>query len=183
MKGLILKLAMAATGLAVLAGVTYGAFNSNPATITGVVLASATPTLQVYNGTSFENTADGDVLGIKESGMYPGWSGADHTFYLKNTSTDVAFGQIMATLPTAINDWAELKDVVLMQFDDTVAPSSTSWFTLSQWNAGSANILGSSLPASTQRQFTVRFKMDSGATDAAKGKTLTMTLSFVGQTP
>lgn len=184
MKGLILKLAMAASGLAILAGVTYGAFNSNQTTITGVVLSSATPTLDIYDGSTWgHTTVDGANLGISESGMYPGWTGADHTFYLKNTSTDVAFGQILATLPSAINNWAELKDVVQMQFGETGTNWSTGWATLSWWNANSANILLSALPANTQRQFTVHFMMDPAATDAAKGKTLTMTLSFVGQTP
>lgn len=183
MKGLILKLAMAASGLAILTGVTYGAFNSDPATITGVTLASATPALQVYTGSTWANTVDGTTLGISEIGMYPGWAGADHTFYLKNTSTDVAFGQILATLPSATANWAELKDVVLMQFGETGTGWSTGWATLDWWNANSANILLSQLPISTQRQFSVHFKMDPGATDAAKGKSLTMVLSFVGQTP
>lgn len=174
---------MAASGLALLAGVTYGAFNSNPATITGVVLASSTPTLQIFNNSIFTNTVDGATLGITESGMYPGWAGADHTFYLNNASTDVAFGHIVATLPSATDSWADLKDVVLMQFGETGTGWSTPWYTLSQWNAGSADILLSPLPASTQRQFSVHFKMDSGASDAAKGKSVNIVLSFVGQTP
>lgn len=183
MKGIILKLTMAASSLALLAGVTYGAFNSNTATITGVVLGSSTPTLQVYTGTEYADTASGAALGITESGMYPGWSGADHTFWLKNTSADTAFGQVVANLPSAINNWTELKDVVLMQFGETGTGWSTPWYTLNEWNAGSANILLSQLPANTERQFSIHFKMDSGATDAAKGKTLTLDLSFIGQTP
>ena len=183
-KNILVKLAGIAAAVSLLVGGAYAAFTSNPVTITGVVLSSATPTLEVYTGSAWANTADGNILGIKESNMYPGFVGAEHTFYLRNTSdASVPFGQIVANLPSGSGDWDAIKDVVQMQFGETGTGWSTSWYTLSQWNSGSANILLTNLPGVTQRQFSVRFQMLSSADDSAKGKTETFTLKFVGMTP
>ncbi len=166
-------------------GGAYAAFTSNQTTITGVVLSSATPALEVYTGSAWATTADGATLGITESNMYPGFVGAEHTFYLRNTSdASVPFGQIVANLPSAESgNWTDLKDAVQMQFGETGTGWSSDWYTLSDWNSGSYDILLSQLPGGTQRQFSVQFEMLSSADDGAKGKTLNFTLGFVGQTP
>ena len=184
-KNILVKLAGIAAAVSLLVGGAYAAFTSNQTTITGVVLSSATPALQVYNGSDWYDTADGNTLGIKELNMFPGFVGAEHTFYLRNHSeASVPFGQIVANLPSAINDWEVLKDVVQMRFSESGVNWSTSWYTLNQWNSGSANILLSELPGGdTQRLFGVQFHMIPGAGDDARGKTLTLTLKFVGQTP
>jgi len=184
-KNILVKLAGIAAAVSLLVGGAYAAFTSNSVTITGVVLSSATPTLEVFNGSAWGNTtADGNVLGITESNMYPGFVGAEHTFYLRNTSdASVPFGQIVANLPSGTGNWDVLKDVVQMKFGETGTGWSTPWYTLSQWNSGSANILLTKLlGGNTQRQFSVQFQMPS-ADDGAKGKTLDFTLSFVGMTP
>jgi len=186
-KNILVKLAGIAAAVSLLVGGAYAAFTSNSVTITGVVLSSATPTLEVFNGSVWGNTtADGNVLGIKESNMIPGFRGAEHTFYLRNTSdASVPFGQIVAKLLSAESgNWDALKDVVQMRFGETGTDWSTSWYTLSAWNTGSDDILLSQLPGgSAQRQFSVQFQMIPGAGDDAKGKTLSFTLGFVGQTP
>jgi len=183
-KSILVKLAGIAAAVSLLVGGAYAAFTSNSVTITGVVLSSATPTLEVYDGSAWGNiTANGTTLGITESNMIPGFIGVEHTFYLRNTSdASVPFGQIVANLPSAGPDWDALKGVVQMRFGETGTGWSTPWYTLSQWNSGSANILLSSLPGTTQRRFSVQFQMPS-ADDGAKGKTLTLTLGFVGMTP
>jgi len=185
-KNILVKLAGIAAAVSLLVGGAYAAFTSNSVTITGVVLSSATPTLEVFNGSAWGNTtADGNVLGITESNMYPGFVGVEHTFYLRNTSAaSVPFGQIVANLPSAESgNWVELKDVVQMRFGETGTSWSTPWYTLSSWNSGSANILLSQLPGGdTQRLFSVQFQMPS-ADNGAKGKTLNFTLGFVGMTP
>ena len=184
-KNILVKLAGIAAAVSLLVGGAYAAFTSNSVTITGVVLSSATPTLEVFDGSAWGNTtADGNTLGIKESNMYPGFVGAEHTFYLRNTSdASVPFGQIVANLPSGTGNWDALKDVVQMKFGETGTGWSTPWYTLSQWNSGSANILLTKLlGGNTQRQFSVQFQMPS-ADDGAKGKTLNFTLGFVGQTP
>ena len=184
-KSILIKLASIAAAVSLLVGGAYAAFTSNSVTITGVVLSSATPTLEVYTGSSWTTTADGNVLGIKELNMYPGFVGAEHTFYLRNTSdASVPFGQIVANLPSGTGDWDAIKDVVQMQFGETGVGWTSGWAPLSWWNNNSANILGLQLPGgNTQRQFSVQFKMDSSADDSAKGKSETFTLGFVGMTP
>lgn len=185
-KSILVKLAGIAAAVALLVGGAYAAFTSNSVTITGVVLSSATPTLQVYQGSgdSWGDTVDGTTLGITESNMYPGFVGAEHTFYLRNNSdASVPFGQIVANLQSPITDWDALKDVVQMRFGETGVDWSTPWYTLNQWYNGSANILLTGLPGgNTQRQFSVQFQMPS-ADNGAKAKTLNFTLGFIGMTP
>ena len=185
-RSILVKLAGIAAAVSLLVGGAYAAFTSNSVTITGVVLSSATPTLEVYTGSAWgSTTANGGTLGITESNMYPGFVGAEHTFYLRNTSdASVPFGQIVANLPSAESGgWDALKDVVQMKFGETGTGWSTPWYTLNQWNGESANILLSNLPGgNTQRQFSVQFQMPS-ADDGAKGKALEFTLGFVGMTP
>ena len=185
-KNILVKLAGIAAAVSLLVGGAYAAFTSNSVTITGVVLSSATPTLEVFNGSAWGNTtADGNVLGITESNMYPGFVGVEHTFYLRNTSAaSVPFGQIVANLPSGTGDWNAIKDVIQMRFGETGVDWTSDWAPLSWWNNNSANILGLQLPGgNTQRQFSVQFQMLSSADDSAKGKSGTFTLGFVGQTP
>lgn len=184
-KSILIKLASIAAAVSLLVGGAYAAFSSNQTTITGVVLSSATPTLDIYNGSGYSTTVSGATLGITESNMIPGFVGAGHTFYLRNTSdASVPFGQIVAKLISADSgSWTELKDVVQMQFGETGVGWTSGWYTLSGWNSGSANILSTSLLGGTQRQFSVQFKMNPDAGDGAKGKTLSFTLGFVGMTP
>ena len=183
-KNILVKLAGIAAAVSLLVGGAYAAFTSNPATITGVVLSSATPALQVYDGSSWGGTVNGATLGITESNMYPGFVGAEHTFYLRNTSdASVPFGQIVANLPSGSGDWDSLKDVVQMRFGETGTGWFTQWYTLNQWYSGSANILLTNLTGGTQRQFSVQFQMLSSADDSAKGKSETIVLGFVGMTP
>ena len=187
-KNILVKLAGIAAAVSLLVGGAYAAFTSNSVTITGVVLSSATPTLEVFDGSAWGNTtADGNVLEITESNMYPGFVGVEHAFYLRNTSAaSVPFGQIVANLPSGTGDWNAIKDVIQMRFGETGTGWSTPWYTLSAWNSGpdDDDILLSELPGgNTQRQFSVQFQMLSSADDSAKGKSETFTLGFVGQTP
>ena len=181
-KSILIKLASIAAAVSLLVGGAYAAFTSNSVTITGVVLSSATPALGVYNGSTWGSTTG--ILGIKEQNMYPGFTGAEHTFWLRNSSdASVPFGKIVANLPSGSGGWDAIKDVVQMRFGETGTSWSTPWYTLSSWNSGSANILLSQLPGGdTQRLFSVQFQMPS-ADNGAKGKTLNFTLGFVGMTP
>lgn len=176
-----MKLASIAGAVALLAGATYAQFTSNTVKIEGVTLASATPALQIYDGSAWQT---GSVdLNIHETNMYPSWEGSEHTFYLRNkTGGGVPFGSIIANLPSATSDWEALKNVVQMRFGETGVNWSTNWYTLNDWNSGSANVLLSDLPDDTQRQFSVQFRMPSGD-DSAKGKNLTIVLGFVAETP
>lgn len=185
-KNILVKLTSIAAATSLLVGVAFAAFTSSQVTITGVSIASATPALEVYTTTSGWQVSTAD-LGVTETNMYPGWTGGDHSFYLRNkTGGGVPFDRVIANLPSASPDWAALKDVVQMQFRDVSDSVDSSWYTLAEWNAGSANILGSSDLAdgdAGQREFLVRFKMLPSAGDGARGKNLSLTLGFIGWTP
>lgn len=184
-KQIVVKLASITAAVALLAGATFAAFTSNSATLTNVNLASANPQLQIWDGDSWETTAN---LGISETNMYPGWEGSVRTFYLKNaTGGSVPFGSIFAALVSgAIGNWNELKDVVELRFGETGTDWSTDWYNLQQWYDGTAgpdSLLLSPLNDGEQRLFSLQFGMSPDAGDAAKDKNLTFTLSFVGETP
>jgi len=182
-KNILVKLASIAAAVSLLVGGAYAAFTSNSVTITGVVLSSATPALEVYNGSTWGSTTG--ILGIKEQNMYPGFTGAEHTFWLRNSSdASVPFGKIVANLPSGSGGWDAIKDVVQMRFGETGVGWTSGWAPLSWWNSHSANILGLQLPGgNTERQFSVQFRMLSSADDSAKGKSETIVLGFVGMTP
>ena len=185
-KNILIKLASIAAAVSLLVGGAYAAFTSNQTTITGVVLSSATPTLQVQaSDHTWHNSVSGANLRIEESNMYPGFVGAEHKFYLRNTSdASVPFGQIVANLPSETGDWDAIKYVVEMQFGETGVGWTSGWHTLNWWNNHSADILGLDLSGgNTYRQFSVQFKMLSTADDSARGKTETIVLRFVGMTP
>jgi len=185
-KNILVKLVSIAAAVSLLVGGAYAAFTSNQTTITGVVLSSATPALQVQaSDYTWHNSVNGANLGIKESNMYPGFIGAEHKFYLRNGSdASVPFGQIRANLPSETGDWNAIKDVVQMRFGETGVSWTSDWHTLNWWKNNSANILGSDLSGgNTKRQFSVQFQMLSSANDNARGKSETIVLGFVGMTP
>ncbi|PIZ65022.1 hypothetical protein CO051_03125 [Candidatus Roizmanbacteria bacterium CG_4_9_14_0_2_um_filter_39_13] len=185
-KNILVKLTSIAAAASLLVGVAFAAFTSNQTTITGVVLSSATPALQVYDsGGNWNPTADGNGLGIKEQNMYPGLTGAEHAFYLRNSSdTSVPFGQIVGTVTSADTDWSAYQDNVQMRFGEVTTDTWTGWNNLSWWNATGANFLASQLAGgNTQRQFRVQFYMNPGAPNTLQGSNLDMTLNFVGMTP
>ncbi|PIU03890.1 hypothetical protein COT44_01235 [Candidatus Shapirobacteria bacterium CG08_land_8_20_14_0_20_39_18] len=182
-KNILVKLASIAAAVSLLVGGAYAAFTSSQVTITGVNVTSATPSLQVWNGSSWQTTTN---LGITETHMYPGWTGTPHTFKLGNlTGGGVPFGQVIASVVDgATGSWTELKDVVKMEFKDVTSNSTVGPQTLQWWYTNSYNMLGSTLFAdNTGRDFEVKFSMDPSAGDGAKGQTLNFTLGFVGQTP
>ena len=83
MKGrLLVKIASIAGAVALLAGATFAYFTSNAVTIENVTLASATPSLQIFDSGGWGQV--GNNLNIGESNMYPGDVGAEHKFYLRN---------------------------------------------------------------------------------------------------
>lgn len=188
MKGrLLVKIASIAGAVALLTGATFAYFTSNSVTIKEVTLASATPSLQIYDSGGWGSVYDD--LDIGESNMYPGGGpGDEHKFWLRNISGgDVPFGKVFpAIVSGASGDWGALKDVVQMRFGETGTGWTTNWQTLDWWyNTPNDNMLDSNLNdgAVNQRQFSVQFKMLSSASDTVKGKSLTFTLSFVAQTP
>ena len=185
-KNILVKLAGIAAAVSLLVGGAYAAFTSNSVTISNVNLTSATPALQVWNGSSYQTTANGATLGIVEANMYPGLYGAIHPFYLRNSSdASVPFGQIIGTISWGnAPQWDAYKDNVQMRFGEVTADTWTGWNSLNWWNTTGANFLASQLAGgNTKRRFRVQFYMNSGAPNTLRGSTLQLTLSFVGQTP
>ena len=182
-KNILVKLASIAAAVSLLVGGAYAAFTSSQVTITGVNVTSATPSLKVWNGSIWKTTTN---LGITETHMYPGWTGTPHTFKLKNfTGGGVPFGQVIANVVdgSGVGSWNDLKDVVQMTFTDVDGGGTYGPRTLQWWLTNPYNILNTSFLDNTGRDFQVTFSMLSSAGNSAKGKTLSFTLGFVGQTP
>lgn len=183
-KQFLVKIASIAGTVALLAGATFAFFTSNSVTIKDVTLASATPSLQIYDSGGWGLVYDD--LNIGESNMYPGDVGTEHKFWLRNvTGGGVPFARIFPSIVSgASGDWGALKDVVQMRFGETGTGWSTGWASLDWWyTTHNDNMLLTDLGDAEQRLFSVQFKMLSSADDTAKGKNLTFTLNFVAQTP
>jgi len=187
-KQLLAKIAGIAGAVALLSGATFAYFTSNAVTIENVTLASANPALEIYdkpnNGWSTDDVVD---LGINESNMYPGRTGEEHKFLLRNTTGGgVPFTRIFPSIVSGSagsSDWEELKDVVEMRFAETGA-KWTGWGKLSWWLNNTADMLFTSLDdGAGGKEFKVQFRMLSTADDKARGKNLHFDLSFVAQTP
>ena len=183
-KQLLIKIAGIAGAVALLSGATFAYFTSNAVTIENVTLASATPSLQIRDSGGWGVV--GNNLNIGEDHMYPGQTGAEHKFLLRNvTGGDVPFAKIFPSIASGISGggWSELKYVVQMRFGET-GKGWQSWGPLDWWyTTHTANMLLTDLSDNEQRQFSVQFRMLSTAGDPAQGKNLDFDLSFVAQTP
>ena len=191
-KNILVKLAGIAAAVSLLVGGAYAAFTSNSVSITGVVLSSATPTLQVATTDGWGDTASG----YTETNMYPGWvgDGAGRLFKLWNNTSGagtVPYGQVIPTISDGVyvgSTWGQWKDQVQIRFwDDSVTPDEgTGWGTLNYWSTNTtSNILNSNLDNNgIGRNFRYQVRMMSGADPAlAGGNTMTFKINFVGQTP
>jgi len=191
-KNILVKLASIAAAVSLLVGGAYAAFTSNSVSITGVVLGSATPNLQVATTGAWGNEA----VGYHETNMYPGWTGneAGRLFKLWNNTSGtgiVPFARVIPTISDGVyagSSWDQWKDQVQIRFWDVgAAPDTgTGWGTLNYWSTNTtSNILFSDLINNgSGRNFYYQVRMLSGADPAlAGGKTMTFKINFVGQTP
>jgi hypothetical protein len=133
---------------ALIAGVTFAALNTNPATLSSNTLSTATADLQISNGGGFGSSA----AGFNVTGLVPG-DGSDHKkFYLKNNGDlDLALTVHVPSAPVApaggygFTGWQNLKvfikdmnsgDVTETNMNDLLAGDVPLGTTLGQGVAG-----------------------------------------------
>jgi len=185
MKRIYLSILVILGTVALTVGAAYAYFTSNAVSLTGVTLASATPSLQIWDGDSWETLA----TGTSESNMYPGWEGVERDFYVKNNTPgtgNVPFDKLIPTLVTAGGaDWEALKGVVKARFYDVADDVHSGWYTLEEWkNNSSLSVLGSTdINSNEQRNLRIQYAMNSVAGDNAKGKLVGIQWTFVARTP
>ncbi len=177
--------------IGIVAGAGYALF-STQVTVTGMVLGTATPGLEISlkgtGGTWGSGTVD--FSGVKFAPLLPGeydWG----EFYLRNTSngtTDPLDLNLKGRLTAAGGDWGVLKDAIQMKiciYDDTAENNcgtpATSWMTLAQWNAEAKNLPGNPLLQTEKTHYSIVFFIDSSYTSTIAGKTITgMSFEIVG---
>lgn len=168
--------------LSLLVGATYAYFSSNAVTMTGITLATAGPLLQISpSGSGWGLT----MVGSSESNIYPGWIGAERSFWLKNNSGNGApIAKVIPTISTQAGDWEILKGLILACFYEKSGGSCDNWQTLNFWSTNtSTSILATTLNDLTTREMVIKYKMDTSATDSAKDKSITgLEWSLVGRT-
>jgi hypothetical protein len=167
--------------LVLVTGVIYAYFTSNAVKVSGVTLASATPVLKIWNGSSYTTEA---IAGNSASNLYPGWVSSEESFSLKNESGGaVPFAQVIPTVTSESGDWESLKEVIEARFAEEGIWGD--WQTLAAWNTNSeVGILASALADGSSRTFSLQYRMSVAAGDSAKGKTLFgLQWDFVGRTP
>lgn len=180
-KDLLLKLGGIAATVSLLGGATFAFFTTNSVTLSGTEITTANPGLEIFTTDSGWTTTTANA-GVLDSNITPGWTGPEHLFSVRNTTGGgVALTGVVAKLTSGTPDWDALKDVVKLSFRESGGAWSTPQ-TLNWWNTTGQNILNSTLDDGTQRDLGFQFSMDSSADDGAKGKTLNIELTMVGQT-
>lgn len=191
-KNILVKLASIAAAASLLVGGAYAAFTSNSVSITGVVLGSATPSLQVATDGDWGETADG----YEETNMYPGWTGdsAGRLFKLQNNTSEngtVPFAKVIPTISDQIyvgSTWEQWKDQVEIRFweNGSGAETGTDWESLNYWSTNTtSNVLKTDLNNDgSVRSFRYQVRMLTDADPALAGENnMTFKINFVGLTP
>lgn len=181
MRRVFLSLLVIISTVGLVIGAAYAYFTSNAVTMTGITLATAGPLLQISpSGSGWGLT----MAGSSESNIYPGWVGAERSFWLKNNSGNGApIAKVIPTISAQAGDWNILKDLILACFYEN-GGSCSNWQTLNYWSTNTtASILATTLDDLTTRQMVIKYKMDTSATDSAKDKSITgLEWSLVGRT-
>lgn len=171
-------------------GLAYAYFTSNAVTMTGITLATGTPSIEISaSGVNYFQT----ITGFTEDNMYPGWMGTGHQFFLRNTSNGMTIKTVIPTISVAgtpSENWAIFKGLVQAQFTRTEGNTvfSTGWKTLDYWQTN-ADAITLPLPdtgmSSNGTLFSLQFQFPTGGNDvSAQGKQIDgMAWSFVGRTP
>ena len=187
MKRIYLSLIIIGATIISLAGLTFAYFSSTKVTMTNITLATGTPTIEISLNSGSGYAASVDASSHSEINMYPGWTGQERSFWIKNTNvSDMQIAQVVpqvsATNPTG--SWASLKDVVQAKFIDGV--TETAYKTLAEWQANTTvgMVGGGNLGGNSPREFKIQYKMPAGDNLPNAGGSISgLTWEFVGRTP
>ena len=183
--------------LGIVAGTGYALF-SDTVSMTGMVLGTATPTLEIRTDEPNLNTWTTTLnFGGAEpfAPLLPGeydWG----EFYLRNQSdgtTDPLDFKITGKISSVVQNthWDLLKEAVqarICVYDKTemdflnCGADRTAWHTLKDWKNNSYTLPGGSLKQGTKRHYAINFFIDSSYTNTIAGKTITsLTIEFLGE--
>ena len=189
MKRIYLSLIIICATVISLAGLTFAYFSSVKVTMTNITLATGTPTIQIsLDSSTYASSVDASSQ--SESNMYPGWTGKERSFWIKNTNTTgmqiaQVVPQVSATDPTG--NWATLKSAVQARFKDTGTNGTwTEYKTLAQWQSNTTvgMVTGGNLGGNTAREFKIQYRIPEGDVSANAGETISgLIWEFVGRTP
>ena len=171
--------------IGMVAGTAYALFSSKVA-MTGMVLGTATPSLEIGTDKFTEGVTWYTTLPVNGNSLFklmlPGetdWG----EFWLKNSSSadgDPLDFNLQGRITTAGGDWGFLKDAVQMRiclYNDTPANhcntnSTSGWMMLSQWNATARDLPGPLLQE-TPVHYSINLYVDSSFNNAIANKAIT----------
>lgn len=187
MKRIYLSLIIICATVISLAGLTFAYFSSTAVKMTNITLATGTPTIQISLDSSTWNSSV-NASSHSEINMYPGWTGQERDFWIKNTSSGMQIAQVVpqvsATNPTG--NWSSLKDAIQVRFNDTGTGGTwTEYKTLAQWQANTTVgiVSGGNLGGNAPRNFKIQYKMPEGGTAEAGDSISGLIWEFAGRTP
>ncbi len=170
--------------VALMVGVTFAALTSNPATLSNNNITSATASLKVWDGGTYNVTATGFTV----TGLIPGSGSGDLPFYLQNDG-DVPLN-ISVTVPTApsasgFTGWENLKVTIKNHNGSVIATSDMAALlagnvSLNQLAAGAA---GDSNTAGTPGNYTVNFDIVPASVTGSQATVGIFDLVFTGTQP
>jgi len=176
--------------IGIVAGTGYALFSSK-ATISGMILGTATPSLQVWNGVTWVTDIDLSSNPAFFEPLLPGekdWS----DFYLRNASngtTDELDFTVTGKITSFAGDWNALKNVVqatICLYSDSDpnhcdTGNTSGWFTLSDWYTSAHNLPGNPLTQNEQTRYSIVLYIDPGYTETIANKTITgLNFEFTG---
>ena len=193
--------------IGIVAGAGYAVFSSK-ATMTGMVLGTATPGLKIsfVDKTDplwrdYQTTLDFFAAGKSFQKLLPGetdWG----AFYVRNDSIagnptetydDPLDLSLTGRITSALGDWGKLDDVIQMRvclYDGTSEDrcdlaNKTSWMTLASWNIAETTLPGGILhwgdPLGEERLYVVNFYIPSSYGNEIMNLTITdMVMSITG---
>lgn len=166
--------------IGLVSGVAFALFSST-VNINGMVLGTATPTLEI----SLDGSVWGNSITPPADAINPLIPGDDDwgRIYLRNVSDasliDPVNFELSGRLTSASGDWGVLNDkieaVIYEEGNatyDTPGSGSSGWHTLADWNATHID-MGSTLDQGVDRAYIVRFRLIGDPGSSVSGKTLT----------
>jgi len=168
--------------MALMVGATFAALTSNPVTLSNNNITSATASLKVWNGSTYDVTATGFTV----NNLIPGSGSGDLPFYLENDGgTPLDLSVTVPTAPTAsgFTGW----DNFTVKIKNNVGAETDT--TMQALLAGQVPLNGLALPAgatgnggvpNTEGNFTVAFDINKTAVTGSQATVGSFNLVFTG---
>jgi hypothetical protein len=162
---------------ALVTGVTFAALQSS-VTYTGSQFTTATASLKIWDGDSYEGT----TTGFNFANVVPGVETAATTFWLKNEGGVPLTVTSLGNTPTLNNIADQTK--VKFNFKNITDASGVTTYTLAQLTDATPDPLPSGeMDAGDEEQYEIKVMVETGAVSGSSASMTNLDLTFTGTQP